>query len=164
MGDGIARYSITNIAHEPLAGRDNFNLSLLYRPSRHRIEKGGLRRHTMETNVETAKSGFISLLTGLLGMYLTAAMWIELQDSLGLLVGAPLAAVIIIPMALIFQSKKNEREIGLNGNYDMNESFLTSANNPLATQKGRNPVTFIVLLYALVVLINETAGAGILFN
>lgn len=118
----------------------------------------------METNVETAKSGFISLLTGLLGMYLTAAMWIELQDSLGLLVGAPLAAVIIIPMALIFQSKKNEREIGLNGNYDMNESFLTSANNPLATQKGRNPVTFIVLLYALVVLINETAGAGILFN
>jgi hypothetical protein len=118
----------------------------------------------MQANVEGAKSGLISLLTGLLGVYFTAAMWMELQDSLGILIGAPLAVVVTTTMLIIFQSKKQEREIGLNGDYNLHESFLDASTDPLGAQKGRNPVTPIVLLYGLIVLINETAGAGIIFN
>lgn len=118
----------------------------------------------MQADVEGAKSGLISLLTGLLGLYFTAAMWMELQDSLGILIGAPLAVVVTTTMLIIFQSKKQEREIGLNGDYNLHESFLDNNTDPLGAQKGRNPVTPIVLLYALIVLINETAGAGIIFN
>lgn len=118
----------------------------------------------MQANVEGAKSGLISLLTGLLGLYFTASMWMELQDSLGILIGAPLAVVVTTTMLIIFQSKKQQKEISLNGSYDLHESFLTENNDPLGTQKGRNPVMFIVMLYMLVVLINEAAGTGLIFN
>ena len=97
-------------------------------------------------------------------MYFTAAMWMELQDSLGILIGAPLAVVVTTTMLIIFQSKRQQNEISLNGNYDLNESFLNENTDPLGTQKGRNPVMFIVMLYAFVVLINEAAGTGLIFN
>lgn len=163
MGDGVAGYSITNIAHGQMVGRDNFNLSLLYRTSRHRFEKGGSRAKTMQNNIEGAKSGMISLLTGLLGLYFTAAMWVQLEDSLQILIGGPMAVVVTTTMFLIFQSKKQEREIGLNASYDLNESFLNDNTDPLGVQKGRNPVAFIVMLYLFIVMINEAAGIGLFF-
>lgn len=116
----------------------------------------------MQANVEGAKSGLISLLTGLLGVYFTAAMWMELQDSLGILIGAPLAVVVTTTMLLIFQSKKQEREIGLNGDYDLHESFLNENTDSLGVQSGRNPVSFIVILYLFIVIINEAAGVGLI--
>lgn len=116
----------------------------------------------MQANVEGAKSGIISLLTGLLGVYFTAAMWMELQDSLGILIGAPLAVVVTTTMLLIFQSKKQEREIGLNGDYDLHESFLNENTDSLGVQSGRNPVSFIVILYLFIVIINEAAGVGLI--
>lgn len=97
-------------------------------------------------------------------MYFTAAMWMELQDSLGILIGAPLAVVVTTTMLIIFQSKRQQNEISLNGNYDLNESFLNENTDPLGTQKGRNPVMFIVMLYAFVVLMNEAAGTGLIFS
>jgi hypothetical protein len=118
----------------------------------------------MQNTVESAKSGTISLLTGLLGVYFTASMWVELQDSLGLLIGAPLAVVVTTTMLIIFQSKRQQKEIHLNGSYDLNESFLNENTDPLGVQKGRNPVMFIVLLYLFVVIVNEAAGTGLLFN
>ena len=120
--------------------------------------------YPMQANVEGAKSGVISLLTGLLGVYFTAAMWMELQDSLGILIGAPLAVVVTTTMLIIFQSKKQQKEIHLNGSYDLNESFLNDNTDPLGAQKGRNPVMFIVLLYLFVVVMNEAAGTGLLFS
>jgi hypothetical protein len=120
--------------------------------------------YSMQANVEGAKSGVISLLTGLLGVYFTAAMWMELQDSLGILIGAPLAVVVTTTMLIIFQSKKQQKEIHLNGSYDLNESFLNDNTDPLGAQKGRNPVMFIVLLYLFVVVMNEAAGTGLLFG
>ena len=118
----------------------------------------------MQANVEGAKSGIISLLTGLLGVYFTAAMWMELQDSLGILIGAPLAVVVTTTMLIIFQSKRQQKEIHLNGSYDLNESFLNDNTDPLGVQKGRNPVMFIVLLYLFVVVMNEAAGTGLFLN
>ena len=118
----------------------------------------------MQNTVESAKSGTISLLTGLLGVYFTASMWVELQDSLGLLIGAPLAVVVTTTMLIIFQSKRQQNEIHLNGSYDLNESFLNENTDPLGAQKGRNPVMFIVLIYLFVVIMNEAAGTGLLFN
>ena len=97
-------------------------------------------------------------------MYFTAAMWMELQHSLGILIGAPLAVVVTTTMLIIFQSKRQQNEISLNGNYDLNESFLNENTDPLGTQKGRNPVMFIVMLYAFVVLMNEAAGTGLIFS
>jgi len=104
----------------------------------------------MQNTVESAKSGTISLLTGLLGVYFTASMWVELQDSLGILIGAPLAVVVTTTMLIIFQSKRQQKEI--------------KNTDPLGAQKGRNPVMFIVLLYLFVVIMNEAAGTGLLFN
>jgi len=119
---------------------------------------------TMENAVESAKAGTISFLTGLLGIYFTASMWVELQDSLGLLIGAPLAVVVTTTMLIIFQSKRQQKERHLNGSYDLNESFLNENTDPLGAQKGRNPVMFIVLLYLFVVVINEAAGTGLFLN
>ncbi len=118
----------------------------------------------MQNTVESAKSGTISLLTGILGVYFTASMWVEQQDSLGILIGAPLAVVVTTTMLIIFQSKRQQKEINLNGSYDLNESFLHENTDPLGAQKGRNPVMFIVLLYLFVVIMNEAAGTGLLFN
>ena len=118
----------------------------------------------MQNTVESAKSGTISLLTGLLGVYFTASMWVELQDSLGLLIGAPLAVVVTTTMLIIFQSKRQQKEIHLNGSYELNESFINENTDPLGAKKGRNPVMFIVLLYLFVVIMNEAAGTGLLFN
>lgn len=85
----------------------------------------------------------------------------ELQDSLGILIGAPLAVVVTTTMLLIFQSKKQEREIGMNGEYDLHESFLNETTDSLGVQSGRNPVSFIVMLYLFIVIINEAAGVGL---
>tara|TARA_B100000768_G_scaffold97702_1_gene91117 strand:+ start:1674 stop:2114 length:441 start_codon:yes stop_codon:yes gene_type:complete len=144
--------------------RPSFNLSLRYEGKRDRIQKGGIPSKPMQNAIEGAKSNTISLLTGLLGVYFTASMWVELQDSLGLLIGAPLAVVITTTMLIIFQSKRQQKEIQLNGNYDLHESFLNENTDPLGAQKGRNPVMFIVLLYLFVVVINEAAGTGLIFN
>jgi len=118
----------------------------------------------METNAEGAKAGLISMLTGLLGVYFTAAMWVELQDSLGILIGPALAVVVTTTMFLLFQTKKQQMEIGSHGDYDLQESFLKVGNDPLGTQKGRHPVTFIVMLYLFIVLMNEIAGTGLIFG
>ena len=144
--------------------RPSFNLSRRYEGKRDRIQKGGIPSKPMQNAIEGAKSNTISLLTGLLGVYFTASMWVELQDSLGLLIGAPLAVVITTTMLIIFQSKRQQKEIQLNGNYDLHESFLNENTDPLGAQKGRNPVMFIVLLYLFVVVINEAAGTGLIFN
>lgn len=144
--------------------RPSFNLSLRYEGKRDRIQKGGIPSKPMQNAIEGAKSNTISLLTGLLGVYFTASMWVELQDSLGLLIGAPLAVVITTTMLIIFQSKRQQKEIQRNGNYDLHESFLNENTDPLGAQKGRNPVMFIVLLYLFVVVINEAAGTGLIFN
>lgn len=117
----------------------------------------------MQNNIEGAKSGMISLLTGLLGLYFTAAMWVQLEDSLQILIGGPMAVVVTTTMFLIFQSKRQEREIGLNASYDLNESFLNDNTDPLGVQTGRNPVAFIVMLYLFIVMINEAAGIGLFF-
>ena len=118
----------------------------------------------MQSTIEGAKSSTISLLTGLLGLYFTASMWVELQDSLGLLIGAPLAVVVTTTMLIIFQSNRQQKEIHLNGDYNLNESFLNDSTDSLGAQKGRNPVMFIVLLYLFLVVINEAAGTGLIFN
>lgn len=118
----------------------------------------------MQNTVESAKSGTISMLTGLLGVYFTAAMWMEFQDSLGGLIGPSLAVVVTTTMFLLFQTKKQQMEIELNGDYDLQESFLKVGNDPLGTQKGRHPVTFIVMLYLFIVLMNEVAGTGLIFG
>ena len=118
----------------------------------------------MQNTIEGAKSNTISMLTGLLGINFTASMWVELQDSLGLLIVAPLAVVVTTTMLIIFQSKRQQKEIQLNGSYDLDESFLSQNTDPLGAQKGRNPVMFIVLLYLFVVVMNEAAGTGLLLN
>jgi hypothetical protein len=142
----------------------SFNLSLKHEEKRDRIQKGGILSRIMQNTIEGAKSNTISLLTGLLGIYFTASMWVELQDSLGLLIGAPLAVVVTTTMLIIFQSKRQQKEIQLNGSYDLDESFLSQNTDPLGAQKGRNPVMFIVLLYLFVVVMNEAAGTGLLLN
>ena len=74
-----------------------------------------------------AKSGTISLLTGLLGLYFTASMWVELQDSLGILIGAhALAVVVTTTMLIIFQSKKTAEgdQLASTEVTTCNESFL----------------------------------------
>ena len=119
------------------------------------------------TNQHRGK-GVIAGLTGLLGIYFSAAMWVEFNDALGGLLGPSLGVVIGTIVFLSYQSKKNEREFTQGSNYTTSEttSIYRDANGRMQevesdTEIGRNPVFFIATLYVAIILISEISWSNL---
>lgn len=119
---------------------------------------------------ERRGKGVIGALTGLLGIYLSAAMWVEFNDALGALVGSSIGVVIGMFVFLLYQTKKNEIEFTSGGNYTTSESTSMQRDSSGRMQqidsnmeKGRNPVFFLAMVYGLIILISEVSWSNLLF-
>ena len=111
---------------------------------------------------QTAGKGAIAALTGLLGLYMTAAMWVEFNEALGVFFGPSLGVIVGTLIFLIYQDRKNVKTFSMvkiivkserttlvkdaNGRYTQVESNI---------EKGRNPVLFIAMLYFAIILMKR---------
>ena len=127
-----------------------------------------MQANALFTNQHRGK-GIIGTLTGLLSLYLSFAMWEEFHESLGSLFGPALGAVIGTIVFLLYQTKKNEREFTQGSNYTTSETttMYRDANGRMQqmesdTETGRNPVIFVAILYAFIVLISELSWSDLL--
>jgi hypothetical protein len=114
--------------------------------------------------------GAIGFLTGLLGLYLSTAMWMEFNDALGTLIGSSIGIVIGTIIFLLYQTKKNEMEFTKGSSYTTSESTSIQRDSTgrmqqteSNTEKGRNPITFVIIMYSLVVILSEIAWADLIF-
>ena len=127
-----------------------------------------MQANALFTNQHRGK-GIIGTLTGLLSLYLSFAMWEEFNDSLGSLFGPALGVVIGTIVFLLYQTKKNEREFTQGSNYTTSETttMYRDENGRMQqmesdTETGRNPVLFVAILYAFIVLISELSWSDLL--
>ena len=118
------------------------------------------------TNQHRGK-GMIAGLTALLGLWLSAAMWIEFNDALGGFFGPSLGVIIGTIVFLLYQTKKNEREFTSGSNYTTSEttSMYRDESGRMQqveadTEVGRNPVVFVAALYAAIIIISELSWSN----
>ncbi|MBR96011.1 MAG: hypothetical protein CMA81_04250 [Euryarchaeota archaeon] len=119
---------------------------------------------------QTAGKGLIATLTGILGLYLTAAMWVEFNDALGTLFGPSIGVIIGTLVFLIYQDRKNVKEFTFGQDYTTSESTtLVKGKDGRYTQvdsdveKGRNPVMFIAMIYFAIFLVSEISWSDLIF-
>lgn len=119
---------------------------------------------------QTAGKGAIAALTGILGLYMTAAMWVEFNEALGAYFGPSLGVIIGTTIFLIYQDRKNVREFTAGQNYSTSESTTLVKGqdgryNHVETniEKGRNPVIFVAMLYVAIILISEISWSDLIF-
>ncbi len=118
------------------------------------------------TNQHRGK-GMIAGLTALLGLWLSAAMWIEFNDALGGFFGPSLGVIIGTIVFLLYQTKKNEREFTAGSNYTTSETTTMYRDETgrmqqieADTEIGRNPVLFVAVLYGAIILISELSWSN----
>tara|TARA_B100000927_G_C16406763_1_gene445657 strand:- start:243 stop:629 length:387 start_codon:yes stop_codon:yes gene_type:complete len=118
---------------------------------------------------QTAGKGAIAALTGILGLYMTAAMWVEFNEALGAFFGPSLGVIIGTLTFLIYQDRKNVKEFTAGQNYSTSESTtLVKGQDGRYThvetniEKGRNPVLFIAMLYFSIILISEISWSDLI--
>ena len=118
---------------------------------------------------QTAGKGAIAALTGLLGLYMTAAMWVEFNEALGVFFGPSLGVIVGTLIFLIYQDRKNVKTFSYCKNYSKSErTTLVKDANGRYTQvesnieKGRNPVLFIAMLYFAIILISELSWSALI--
>ncbi|MCH2649384.1 MAG: hypothetical protein MKZ57_06155 [Candidatus Poseidoniaceae archaeon] len=118
---------------------------------------------------QTAGKGAIAALTGLLGLYMTAAMWVEFNEALGVFFGPSLGVIVGTLIFLIYQDRKNVKTFSYGKNYSKSErTTLVKDANGRYTQvesnieKGRNPVLFIAMLYFAIILISEISWSDLI--
>jgi uncharacterized membrane protein YhiD involved in acid resistance len=109
----------------------------------------------------------IAGLTALLGLWLSAAMWIEFNDALGGFFGPSLGVIIGTIVFLLYQTKKNEREFTAGSNYTTSETTTMYRDETGRMQQiesdteiGRNPVIFVAALYGAIILISELSWSN----
>ena len=119
---------------------------------------------------QDAGKGIIGLMTGLLGLYMTAAMWVEFNEALGFYLGAPMGVIIGTFVLLWYQDRKNIRELSIGRNYSTSESSIPIKGEDgryrhvdSNIEKGRNPIIFVAMLYITIVIISEIAWANLIF-
>ncbi len=119
---------------------------------------------------QSAGKGMIGAMSGLLGLYMTAAMWMEFNEALGFYFGAPMGIILGTFVLLWYQDKKNVRELTSGQHYNTSESsiLVKNQNNRYEVfesniEKGRNPVFFIAFLYIMIIIISEIAWADVIF-
>ena len=118
---------------------------------------------------QTAGKGAIAALTGLLGLYMTAAMWVEFNEPLGVFFCPSLGVIVGTLIFLIYQDRKNVKTFSYGKNYSKSErTTLVKDANGRYTQvesnieKGRNPVLFIAMLYFAIILISEISWSDLI--
>lgn len=118
---------------------------------------------------QTAGKGAIAALTGLLGLYMTAAMWVEFNEALGVFFGPSLGVIVGTLIFLIYQDRKNVKTFSYGKNYSKSErTTLVKDANGRYTQvesnieKGRNPVLFVAMLYFAIILISEISWSDLI--
>ena len=118
---------------------------------------------------QTAGKGAIAALTGLLGLYMTAAMWVEFNEALGVFFGPSLGVIVGTLIFLIYQDRKNVKTFSTGKNYSKSErTTLVKGADGRYTQvesnieKGRNPVLFIAMLYFAIILISEISWSDLI--
>lgn len=111
--------------------------------------------------------GMIAGLTALLGLWLSAAMWIEFNDALGGFFGPSLGVIIGTIVFLLYQTKKNEREFTSGSNYNTSETTSMYRDETGRMQQiesdteiGRNPVVFVAALYAAIIILSELSWSN----
>ena len=118
---------------------------------------------------QTAGKGAIAALTGLLGLYMTAAMWVEFNEALGVFFGPSLGVIVGTLIFLIYQDRKNVKTFSSGKNYSKSErTTLVKGADGRYTQvesnieKGRNPVLFVAMLYFAIILISEISWSDLI--
>lgn len=118
---------------------------------------------------QTAGKGAIAALTGLLGLYMTAAMWVEFNEALGVFFGPSLGVIVGTLIFLIYQDRKNVKTFSSGKNYSKAErTTLVKGADGRYTQvesnieKGRNPVLFVAMLYFAIILISEISWSDLI--
>ena len=118
---------------------------------------------------QTAGKGAIAALTGLLGLYMTAAMWVEFNEALGVFFGPSLGVIVGTLIFLIYQDRKNVKTFSTGKNYSKAErTTLVKGADGRYTQvesnieKGRNPVLFVAMLYFAIILISEISWSDLI--
>lgn len=108
-------------------------------------------------------------MTGLLGLYMTAAMWVEFNEALGVFFGPSLGVIVGTLIFLIYQDRKNVKTFSYGKNYSKSErTTLVKDANGRYTQvesnieKGRNPVLFVAMLYFAIILISEISWSDLI--
>jgi hypothetical protein len=125
----------------------------------------------MEYSNQSKGKGLISVLTGLFGLYLTAAMWTEFNSALGIFLGPSLGIVVGTIILMAYQIKKNENEFSQGGNYLTSEGTAIVRDSEGRLQqveseieKGRNPTFFIGMIYFLIVVMSEISWSDLILG
>lgn len=125
----------------------------------------------MEYSNQSKGKGLISLLTGLFGLYLTAAMWTEFNSALGIFLGPSLGMIVGTIVFMLYQSKKNENEFTQGGNYLTSEGTAIVRDSEGRLQqveskieKGRNPTFFIGMVYFLIIIMSEISWSDLILG
>lgn len=115
-----------------------------------------------------AEKSTISMLTGALGLYMTAAMWFEFNEALGAYLGPSLGVIVGTIVFLIYQSNKNVHEFTQNGNYNTSErtqAIRLEDGRIYETdghiEPGRNAVGYIAIAYLIVVILSEMTWSNL---
>ncbi|MBL6732370.1 MAG: hypothetical protein ISP82_05425 [Candidatus Poseidoniaceae archaeon] len=118
------------------------------------------------TNQHRGK-GMIAGLTALMGLWLSAAMWIEFNDALGGFFGPSMGVIIGTVVFLLYQTKKNERELTHGSSYTTSEttSLYRDETGRMQqvesdTELGRNPVLLVAALYGAIILLSELSWSN----
>lgn len=118
------------------------------------------------TNQHRGK-GMIAGLTALMGLWLSAAMWIEFNDALGGFFGPSMGVIIGTVVFLLYQTKKNEREFTHGSSYTTSEttSLYRDETGRMQqvesdTELGRNPVLLVAALYGAIILLSELSWSN----
>ena len=116
-----------------------------------------------------AEKSTIGMLTGALGLYMTAAMWFEFNEALGFFLGPSLGVIIGTIVFLLYQSNKNVKEFSLGGNYDTSErtSGVVQADGRVYQtdsyiEPGRNPVGYIAIIYVIIIILSELTWSDLI--
>ena len=116
-----------------------------------------------------AEKSTISMLTGALGVYMTAAMWFEFNDALGVYFGPSMGIIIGTIVFLIYQSNKNIKEVSSLGNYNTSERtrFIRNDDGTISEvdgnmEPGRNAVGWIAIIYFTVIVLSEITWSDLL--
>ena len=124
----------------------------------------------MEYSNQSKGKGLISVLTGVFGLYLTAAMWTEFNSALGIFLGPSLGIIVGTIVFMLYQSKKNENEFTQGGNYLTSEAtaIVRDGEGRLqqvesSIEKGRNPTFFIAMIYFMVILMSEVTWSSLIW-
>ena len=116
-----------------------------------------------------AEKSTINMLTGALGVYMTAAMWFEFNDALGAYFGPSMGIIIGTIVFMIYQSNKNIKEFSFNGNYNTSErtQFVRNDDGTISEvdgnmEPGRNAVGWIAIMYFTVIILSEITWSDLI--